>query len=448
MQIKRNYSQPFFSSRRRRRVGGRFLFFYGLLIGGFLVFVFTQFTRLQLVALDAVGLAPTPTPFAATWATEGYDLYLQGRLTEAADAFRQAVTQQPDNINYVYEYGRILIELDRSFNAAYGYDQIINLLKLSEATQKTLSGRNIKDAELASLLGEHALQIASDDVRSYTLRSRALYWLDDSETAIPVALQGLELDSAYAPLLAVLALSYTDIGRYQQGLKYGEEAVAADTLSIEAHRAYAIALILVGERDAAIKELEDAININPNLTAPYFELAGQFLGAQQYEDAVATYETILKLDPRSPKALLRLCETYAQIGQDEQAEGYCDDSIASDPTYAKAYRQLGVVNYHRRNYEGAIENFNKCIDLGSDEIQCYYLRGLAHYYIGDCSEAWTILNETLGRVDNSVIDNPVLISIQSGLTLITENCNAYQNAVLPTLIPPTPIPPTPIGTGG
>ncbi len=196
--------------------------------------------------------------------------------------------------------------------------------------------------------------------------------------------------------LAVLARAYTDIGRYQQGLKYGEDAINADPMSVDAHRSYAISLILVGERDAAIQQLEDAININPNLTAPYFELAAQFLGGQQYEDAVATYETVLKLDPRNPKALLRLCEAYAQIGQDAQAQGYCEDSIDSDPTYAFAYRQLGVVNYHRRNYEGAIDNFNKCISLSEDpEIQCYYLRGLAHYYLRHCSDAWAILNESL-----------------------------------------------------
>ena len=114
MQIKRDYSQPFFSNRRRNRVTGRFLFFYGLLIGGILVFVTSQFGRLQLMALDVVGLAPTATPFASTWAQQGYDLFLKGRMEEAAAAYANAVSQQPDNINYLYEYGRTLIELDRA----------------------------------------------------------------------------------------------------------------------------------------------------------------------------------------------------------------------------------------------------------------------------------------------------------------------------------------------
>ncbi len=246
MQIKRDYSQPFFSSRRRSRVTGRFLFFYGLLIGGFLVFVSAQFGKLQMVALDAIGLAPTATAFASTWATRGYDMFLQGKMEEAAAAYAQAVSQEPDNINYLYEYGRTLIELDRPANNA--------------------QNRPKSDSELASELGDHAIEVAPQDVRSYTLKAKSLVWLDDSQSAIPLALKGYELNSNFAPLLAVLARAYTDIGRYQQGLDYGAAAVDADPKNVDAHRGYAIALILVGERDEAIKELEDAININPNLT--------------------------------------------------------------------------------------------------------------------------------------------------------------------------------------
>ncbi len=424
MQIKRDYSQPFFSNRRRRRVGGQFLFWYGLLLGGLLVFVYTQFSRLQLMALDAIGLAPTATPFASVWASRGYDLFLAGRLEEAAAAYAQAVSQQPDNINYLYEYGRTLIELDRDANPQ--------------------QGRPVGDAELASELGDRAIEAAPQDVRSYTLKSKALVWLDDSESAIPVALRGFEIDPNFAPLLAVLSRAYTNIGRYQQGLKYGEDAILADPMSVEGRRSYAYALIWVGQREAAIRQLEDAININPNLIPPYFELAGQYIQQELYEEAVATYETILTKQPRNPKALLRLCEVYSRIGQDQQAEGYCDDALGIDPNYKEAYRQLGMVNFRRRNYEGAIDNFNRCVDLGSKEIECQYLRGLAHYYIGECDDAWNILNESLTIIRSEGIGEPVLSTTLSGLRLVTENCTAYRNATLPEALP-TSIPATPIG---
>lgn len=430
MQIRRDYSQPFFSTRRRKRNTGRLLFFYGLFMGAFLVFVSTQFSRLQLMALDVVGMAPTPTPFASTWAQQGYDLFLQGKLAEAAAAFQKAVEQQPDNINYLYEYGRILIELDRPASDT----------------------RPVSDADLASQLGDHAIEVAPNDVRSFTLKAKALIWQGDSESAIPIALRGFELNPGYAPLLAVLARGYTNIGRYQQGLDYGQRAVQADPMSIDAHRSYALALILVGEREAAIRELGDAININPNLTAPYFELAIQYVASNMYEEAVATYERVLTLEPRNAKALLRLCETYSRIGQDEQAQGYCADALTIDPNYSAAYRALGMVNYRRRNYEGAIENFQRCVTTTpsgqTTDIECFYLRGLAHFYLNQCDDAWNVLTDSLRRIEELPVKEPVLSSTQEGLRLVTQYCAAYSNQALPTAIPPTAIPPTPLGFGG
>ncbi len=425
MQIKRDYSQPFFSSRRRSRVTGRFLFFYGLLIGGFLVFVSAQFGKLQLVALDAIGLAPTATAFASTWASQGYDLFLQGKMEEAATAYAHAVGQEPDNINYIYEYGRTLIELDRAANVA--------------------QNRPKADSQMASELGDHAIEVAPQDVRSYTLKAKSLVWLDDSQSAIPFALKGYEINANFAPLLAVLARAYTDIGRYQQGLDYGAAAVDADPKNVDAHRGYAIALILVGQRDEAIKELEDAININPNLAAPYFELAGQYKGANRLEDAIAAYEKVLTLQPRNAKALLRLCETYTQVGQNEQAEGFCDDALSIDATYSDAYKSRGGVRFRRRNYEGAIEDFKACQKNDSTAIECIYQQGLAYYYIGgttNCDSAWSLLKQAQETVPPP--EPQIQTIIQTGLKLVTENCVSYNNQAVPT-IQPTAVVPTPIG---
>jgi tetratricopeptide (TPR) repeat protein len=430
MQIKRDYSQPFFSTRRRRRTGTRFIFMYGLLLGGFLVFVSSQFDRLQLAALDAVGMAPTPTAFASAWAQQGYDLYAQGKVEAAAEAFRQAVNQQPNNVNYLYEYGRMLLELDRAADEA--------------------SGRPLSDAEIALTIGDQAINAAPQDVRGYALKAKALIWTGDSASAIPIALQGKELDPLFAPVYSALAVGYTNIGRYQQGLDNGEQAVELDPMDADAHRSYAITLIYVGLRDEAIRQLEDAVNINPNLVGPYFELAGQYGVANLTEEAVATYEKILTIDPRSAKAMLRMCELYFKVGEARQAEGYCDDALQANLNYKEAYRQLGMVNYSRRNYEGAIDNFNKCVDLKSEEIQCYYLRGLAHFYLADgknehCDLAWTDLKVSLEMVAGIAGSENILADIQRGLQLTTQVCPQYSGLGVPTLAPPTAIPPTPLG---
>ncbi len=424
MQIKRDYSQPFFSSRRRRRSSGsRFLFLYGLFLGAFLVIVYTQFDRLQLQALDMVGLAPTPTPFASTLATQGADAYLNGKVAEAAALFEQAHDQQPTNLDYIYEYGKMLIELDRA--------------------EEVLQSRPELDNQS---LADWAISTSPTDPRGYALKTKALVWVGSSAEAIPVGVSGLEQNASFAPLHAALGRAYTAIGRYQQGLSHGEEAVTIDPLDVDARRSYAYSLIWVGAREEAINQLEDAVSINPNLTATYFELAVQYLATNQEEMAVATYERILSLTPRDEKAHLRLCETYARVGQNDRAEGYCDDALTINPEYASAWRQVGQARYTRRNYEGAIEAFNNCVQFAEDqEIECWYLRGLAHYYLGECDQAWTILTDSLPMAEELADKEPVIANIREGLRLTTVSCANYAGRALPTTIPPTAIPPTPIG---
>jgi superkiller protein 3 len=405
----------------------RLMFIYVVFVGGFIYFVQSQFSRLQLIALDAVGMAPTATPFASYWAGQGYDLFLKGDLEGSAAAYGQAVEQQPDNVSYIYEYGRVLIDLNRPANPD--------------------SGKPASDLDMALALSDHAIQVAPADVRGYTLKANTLVWLDRADQAIPVGLTGIEIDRNFAPLNAALSRAYIDIGRYKQGLDYGLTSIKLDPMDVDAHRAYAYALISVGQRDQAIQELEDAVTINPNFTTPYFELAIQYRAVQKFEEAVATYEKILSLQPRNAKALLRLCETYSYVGQLTQAQGYCEDSLGIDANYKEAHRQLGMVMYRRRNYEGSIKEFDTCQKLGSNEIECYYLRGLAEYYLGNCDDAWNTLNESLRRIEDLPVKEPVLSETVEGLRLVTVSCPTYSGRALPTGAPPTVVP-TPLGGVG
>lgn len=418
MQIKRDYSRSLFSNRRR---SGRWQLVLGyvLFLATLLIVVWLQFSRLQLVALNAVGMAPTATPFASEYASRGYESFLAGDIQAAADSYERAVAQQPENISYLYEYGRMLIELDRAAEAIDIADQMIEL-----------SG--------------------TTDPRGYALKAMALVWEGDSAGAVPVVVSGLEIDNEYAPLYAARARAYTNIGRWQQAIADGQRATELDPMDPNAHRAYAYALIWVGERQRAIEELEMAISLNPNFTPPYFELALNYLAMDRDAMAIATYERVLSMEPRNERAFLRLCEAYFKIGQNDQAQGYCEDALNIDPQYPQAHRQLGMVKYNRRNYEGAIEAFNNCVTSGGEEIQCWYLRGLAHYYLGQCDDAWSILDEALRKVSNPddnprPADDPVVQSIREGLRLTTVSCPTYSGRAVPTALPPTPVPPTPIG---
>jgi tetratricopeptide (TPR) repeat protein len=435
MQIKRDYSQPFFSDRRRRRGIGRWLLLYIILVGGFLFFVDNNFSTLQLMALDAIGQAPPPTPFASELANDGVDKFASGDLEGARDLLRRAVSQQPNNIDYLYNYGRVLIELGVDDNSLY-----------PEAVQ----------------VGEQAIQANPNDPRGYAIKARAMDLNGDSANAVPVGQAGLQVDRNFAPLYTALSGAYRSIDRYDVALQFAEQAIQHNPNDPDAHRVYALALIWVGRRDEALDQLEQAVGLNPNLASPYFELASMYRtmalndpngGTDDYALAIATYEKILAMQPNNAKAYQRLCNAYIQLGDHRRAQGYCEDALAINTNYPDALRDLGQAMYSQRNYEGAIESMEKCVAVESNrapadqDIECYYIRGLAHYYLGDCQQAWDILSDAVNRRHLVTDDpaDPVLVNTARGLELITQNCTGFAGRAVPTAIPPTAIPPTPIG---
>lgn len=419
--INRNYDQPFFS-RRRNLFRLYFVVVMLLLIVSLPLIAFWQYDRLQLAALNYIGFAPTATPFASDRAALGEDFYRAGNLESAAFYFQQAADQQPDNISYLYELGKILIELDQS----------------AEAVR----------------YGEQIIELASNDPRGYALKANAIAWSNPTD-AIPAAQQGLEVDNQYAPLHAALAVAYTRIGRYQEALREGDLAVRLAPSDANARRAFSYPLIFTANYQRAIQELEQAIAINPNITGPYFELASLYRNRaiNRPEVAVSIFRRVLEIEPDNERAYLRLCETYAAAGLFQEAEPFCDAALEIDPDYASAHRMSGQLRYSRRNYEGAIESFQRCFELSTDpanpdynavEIECLYIRGLAHYFLGNenCDFAWQWLNISLNHPS---AQGSVLESILTGLFNTTQNCAGYAGRQLPTPIPPTPIPPTPIG---
>ena len=409
--IKRNYRKPFFSKRRRGRAGLPLLIMVLTIFSaiiGVLAISSLLYGELQFAALDLLGIAPEPTLYASEHAQQGIRLYNDGQVKAALTEFELAVSQRPNNVDYLYEYGRILIELD--------------------------------DFEKAVEVGASAMSAQPTDARGYALSARALMWSDPG-AAIPFAVSGLEHNPDFAPLHAALAIAYTNIGRFDEGLQRGIRATTLDPLDSFAHRALAIPLIYTGRRSEAIQALETAVSINPNLTAPYFELALQYRQQNYQEMAVGIYRRILELEPNNAKAYLRICQTYAEVGEFLEGTRFCETATELDENYAAAWQWLGQLQYNRRNYESALESLRTCVALGSTAVECYYIRGLAEYFLGDCDTAWQVLQEALALTDQTHIIN----IINEGLGGIRANCPGFEAARLPTPIPPTPIPPTPIG---
>jgi len=406
VQIKRDYSQPFFRERKRHT-------FRNILVAAILGFliglgILSQWTLVEQTADILTGNAPTPTPLPSDLATDAAALIQAGRLKEAEVLLAKVVEERPDNVAYLYEYGALLIDLERYEEA---YD-----------------------------LGERIIDINARDVRGFSLQSSALLWQDQPSAAIPIALSGLEMNPRFTSLYATLTRAYVNTERWRDGLDMAERGLSINALDANLLRAYAYALQSVAEYDQAGSYLEQSIDVRPTFLPTYFELAGLYLSRDRDQEAIDLYDRILAVEPRNARAMLRQCLAYRKVGEFSRALGFCEDSVANDNTDPEALFQLGLLYYRERRFTESRDTFEQCVavDLGTYDLSCLYRLGLSHYYTGDCNTGWDLLQESLVMAQAREEGQIAVDNIRQGLSAIASDplCPGYSGR-LPTL---TPIP--------
>ncbi len=399
MKISRDYTQPFFRQPKRHPIRNLFItVLLGLLLG---LAVIWQRDALEGVVLSIAGDRASPTPLPSELATRAVALSIAGDFNGADELLAKAIAERPNEIAYLYQRGRILIELGR-------YDD----------------ARALADAITA---------IAARDVRGYALKGAAYTWGGQATSAIPVVLAGLEQDPSFTPLYATLARAYIDDQRWADGLDAAERGLSINSEDADLNRVYAYALTSVGSYSDAIIYLQRAIELRPAYLPTQFELAGLYLARDEDQSAIDLYDHILAIDPRNARAMLRLCLAYRKVGEFARALGFCEDSVAKDATDAEAQFQLGLLYYRERRFEQSLTAFQQCLahDDGTFNLSCRYRLGLSHYYTGGCAIGWGLLRDSLDLARTGAGNDRTLSNILQGLEAIESDPQCIEEASQP-----------------
>lgn len=399
MRIKRDYSQPFFREPKRHRTRNTLIaIILGLLLG---LSVVSQRTSVEHVIESLLGDPATPTALPSELAMRAALQAQAGDFNVAAAMMATAVWERPHNIAYLYEYGKVLIELGR-------HDQALTY-------------------------AERIIDLDAADVHGFALKSAALVAQGRAAVAIPIAHSGLDLNPGFTTLYATLSRAFIDTQRWSDGLEAGERGLSINPGDPELVRAYAYALQSVGAYDEAAEHLERAIELRPSYLPIHFELAALYLARDHDQQAIDLYDRILAIDSRNARAMLRLCLAYRKVGQFARALGFCEDSVASDSSDAEALFHLGLLYYRERRFADSRDTFRRCLtyDDGAYDLSCRYRLGLSHYYTGDCTTGWTLLQESLALAEAATGYSDTIDRIKQGLAAINNDLKCIETAAAP-----------------
>jgi len=292
--------------------------------------------------VDQFKPTPTPTRPAVLYIGDGDQFFSEGKLTQAIEAYQEAIRIDPTDDTPFIRQSRLLVY-----------------------TRETA-----KAVEQAA----KAVLINSNSPENLAYYCRALDWEARYGEAFDSCSCAIELAPTYAESYAFLSEVYADQGDWVSARTTAQQALDANFQSMDAHHNMGYALEVQGRYGEAVEFYENAIKLAPQLAPLYVDAGRSYYWLSNYEQAGDKFKKAIKLSPFDPEAYNWLGWTYYTTGDFTQAIDALEQSISVDPLYisgnrgTSAWGNLATVYYARQNFEEAIEFLPKAIDLAEKQF--------------------------------------------------------------------------------
>ncbi|XWK89097.1 MAG: serine/threonine-protein kinase [Phormidium sp.] len=100
---------------------------------------------------------------------------------------------------------------------------------------------------------------------------------------------------------------------------------------------------------------------------------------KKFEEAIASYEQILKKMPEFYRAWHQKGKALAKWGKYQEAIASFEKAIKINPKYYNSYYEIGNVLIKLNQYEAAISNYEKALQNQMDFADAWYAKGMAWY---------------------------------------------------------------------
>jgi adenylate cyclase len=315
---------------------------------------------------------------------------LEGSVRKAGDKLR--VTAQLINVSDGYHLwskdydGDVKDILNFQSNVA---EQVVQALQVQLGTEaaRALSKKPTENAEAYRLYLLGRYHFAKFTRAGWT---NAIHYFE----------QALQIDPNYTLALCGLADTYGWAGgqilpgreAWAKEMEFARKALALDPNLAEAHLSMGTALYSVLGPYASKKELDRAVELNPNLALAYDQYGWTFAEMGRFDDAIAAEKKALELDPLNTFLNTDLAFFLYWARRYEESTTQIRKTLELDPNNAFAHSILGWCLIEKGNKAEARAEFQKATSL--DDLPWYISSlGYACAANGDRAKAEQILQD-------------------------------------------------------
>jgi tetratricopeptide (TPR) repeat protein len=373
--------------RRQKRPNWFLISLLVLLIAGF-----TYMDRFIIPTVQSPFVpTATATPPPEQFITQAQGFLGQGKLSQAIDAYNQALALKPNDPS-------IYIEL---------------------AQVQVLAG----DYKGAQTNAEDALLLNPNLSEANAVRASALDWQGNYLDAEAAVKRALELDpnnadahAYYAEILIdeYLTGSGTSTDVLNTAITESKTALSLAPNSLEAHRARGYVYEATGNYEESIREYQAADAINDNIEDVHLQLGNNYRALGSYDQAVEEFTKANGDNPSDPTADLLISRTYATVGEYAKAVQYAESALKAGSSDPNLIGNLGVMYYSNVDWPDAVKELSLAINGGTTDdghkitpiqistdthvVEYYYTYALVLAHLNRCGEALQVAQLVQSRV--------------------------------------------------
>ncbi|HVJ43718.1 MAG TPA: tetratricopeptide repeat protein [Dongiaceae bacterium] len=284
---------------------------------------------------------------ADTLVADGFQQHCAGNLRAAEALYRQALQQDPANINALHMLGVLSLGIGQT-------------------------------TEAVALL---------------------------TEAASVLERQG-KIAAPHAALYNNLGNAQRAAGRHDDAVQSYRRSIALEASNVETHANLGNELMSLGETDKAVTCYRHALRLDPGQATVWSSLGRAYLRLARRDEALEAFRAAIRCNPDSPDLRLQLADTLNLMGQHDEAASLLRELATALPQELAIARDLARLEFARNDLDAALAACQQVLARAADDADMLALAGRIHHQRHDLDRAEQCYRRSL----QSAPDNGVVLS--------------------------------------
>lgn len=180
-----------------------------------------------------------------------------------------------------------------------------------------------------------------------------------------------------------LGEAYANKGYEEKALKQFEQAVDLNPDHWKARHNRAVSYALDQRFEEALKDFSATSKLNPNYANAWYNRGEVQMRTGQVEEAIESYSKAIKINPQDAIYYISRSRAYQQLKQEQSAIDDLTSALQSDGQYGIALVERGTIYLQQGLFEKASKDFGNAVRLDGQHAEAY--RAIA-WMMATCSD--------------------------------------------------------------